>query len=247
VTLSSTSLAGRRAVVTASGGQMGGAIALRLAAAGADVVLNDIIPGSTGPYAEQIRAMGRQVIEVEADPTFRPGAEAVIGAAIDTWGGVDILVNNVGGVQGPYTNELLRIEDDDWDATLRICLKATFLCTKLVVPGMIERRDGKIVNTASTTWSGGVAPYAVAKAGVVAFTRGLAGELGKHNINVNAVAPGATLTRSKHSPDLLSHMPLGRFNEADDVAASVAFLASDDARQISGQLITVAGGANPQL
>ena len=193
MTLSSTSLAGRRAVVTASGGQMGGAIALRLAAAGADVVLNDIIPGSTGPYAEQIRAMGRNVIEVEADPTFRPGAEAVIGAAIDTWGGVDILVNNVGGVQGPYTNELLRIEDDDWDATLRICLKATFLCTKLVVPGMIERRDGKIVNTASTTWSGGVAPYAVAKAGVVAFTRGLAGELGKHNINVNAVAPGATL------------------------------------------------------
>jgi NAD(P)-dependent dehydrogenase (short-subunit alcohol dehydrogenase family) len=192
--------------------------------------------------------MGRKVIEVpETDPTYRAGAEAVVGAALDAWGGVDILVNNVGGVQGPYTNDLLAIDDDDWDQTLRICLKATFLCSKLVVPGMIERRSGCIVNIASTAWSGGVAPYSVAKAGVVSFTRGLANELGRHEIRVNAVAPGATLTRVQHSPALLDHMPLHRFNEADDIAASVAFLASDDARQISGQLITVAGGSNPSL
>ena len=138
-------VAGKRAVVTASGGKMGGAIALRLAEEGADVVLNDREPGLTATYAEQIRALGRRVIEVDGDVTDRSTAEAVIGAAVDAWGGVDILVNNVGGMQGPYTHEIADITEDSWDNTMRINLRGTFLCSKLALPGMIERRSGKIV------------------------------------------------------------------------------------------------------
>jgi NAD(P)-dependent dehydrogenase (short-subunit alcohol dehydrogenase family) len=238
---------GKRAVVTASGGKMGGAIALRLAEAGADVVLNDQQPGLTAPYAEQMRALGRQVLEVDGDVTERASAEAVVGAAIDAWGGVDILVNNVGGIKGPYTDELADITEDSWDTTMRINLRGTFLCSQLAVPGMIERRSGKIVNIASTAWAGGVSPYSVSKAGVVAFTRGLANELAKHNINVNAVAPGATQTRVQYGDEILPRIPLGRVNDPEDIANTVLFLASDEARQISGQLVVVAGGSNPSL
>jgi len=238
---------GKRAVVTASGGKMGGAIALRLAEAGASIVLNDRVPGLTAPYADQIRAMGRAVLEVEGDVTERASAEAVVGAAIDTWGGVDILVNNVGGMKGPYTDELADITEDSWDTTMRINLRGTFLCSQLAVPGMIERRSGKIVNIASTAWAGGVSPYSVSKAGVVSFTRGLANELAKHNINVNAVAPGATQTRVQYGDEILPRIPLRRVNDPEDVANTVLFLASDEARQISGQLVIVAGGSNPSL
>jgi 3-oxoacyl-[acyl-carrier protein] reductase len=241
-------LKGRRAVVTASGGKMGGNIAVRLADEGADVVLNDRIPGATAPYAERIRQLGCDVVEVEADVTTRSGAEAVIGAAVDRWGGVDILVNGVGGVvHGRYTNDLLEINDDHWDATLLLNLRATFVCTQLAVPGMIERRMGKVVNIASTAWSGGVSPYAVAKAGVVSFTRGLANELARFDINVNAVAPGATRTRVEFGEETIARIPLGRLNEPVDIANAVVFLVSDDARNISGHLLTVSGGANPSL
>jgi NAD(P)-dependent dehydrogenase (short-subunit alcohol dehydrogenase family) len=238
---------GKRAVVTASGGKMGGAIALRLAEEGADVVLNDQVPGLTAPYAAQIRAMGRQVLEVDGDVTDRAAAEAVIGAAIAAWGGVDILVNNVGGIKGPYTDELADITDDSWDTTMRINLRGTFICSQLAVPGMIERRSGKIVNIASTAWAGGVSPYSVSKAGVVSFTRGLANELAQHNINVNAVAPGATQTRVQYGDEILPRIPLRRVNDPQDIANTVVFLASEEARQISGQLVIVAGGSNPSL
>jgi NAD(P)-dependent dehydrogenase (short-subunit alcohol dehydrogenase family) len=238
---------GKRAVVTASGGKMGGAIALRLAEAGANVVLNDKVPGLTAPYAGQIRAIGQEVLEVDGDVTERAGAEAVMGAAIDTWGGVDILVNNVGGIKGLYTDELADITEESWDNTMRINLRGMFLCSQLAVPGMIERQAGKIVNIASTAWAGGVSPYSVSKAGVVSFTRGLATELAKHNINVNAVAPGATQTRVRYGDEILPRIPLGRVNEPGDVAGTVLFPASEEARQISGQLVSVAGGSNPSL
>jgi len=240
-------VAGKRAVVTASGGKMGGAIALRLAQEGANVVLNDLVPGLTSSYAEQIRALGREVIEVDGDVTDRAAAEAVVGAAIDRWGGVDILVNNVGGMKGPYTHELADITEDSWDNTMRINLRGTFLCSQLAVPGMIERKSGKIVNIASTAWAGGVSPYSVSKAGVVSFTRGLADELAIHHINVNAVAPGATQTRVQYGEEILPRIPMRRVNEPSDIANTVLFLASEEARQISGQLVIVAGGANPSL
>jgi NAD(P)-dependent dehydrogenase (short-subunit alcohol dehydrogenase family) len=240
-------LEGQRAVVSASGGKMGGTIALHLAAEGCDVALNDLDAALTAPYAEQIRALGRDVLEVTGDVTEREHAEALVNGAIARWGGVDILVNNVGGSTGPYIQDILAIADDDWDATLRLNLRATFLCSQLVVPGMTERRHGKIVNISSASWAGNVAPYAIAKAAVVSFTRGLANELGKHNVNVNAVAPGATKTRFQPPAEMAGMMPLGRVNEPEDIADTVVFLASEESRNISGQLITVASGRNPAL
>jgi NAD(P)-dependent dehydrogenase (short-subunit alcohol dehydrogenase family) len=240
-------LDGRHAVVTASGGKMGAAIALRLAAEGCDVALNDLDGRLTAAYAEQVRALGRDAIEVAGDVSQRADAEALIGAAIDRWGGVDILVNNVGGSTGPYVQDILAITDEDWDATMLLNTRATFICSQLVVPGMIERGGGKIVNISSSSWAGNVAPYAIAKAAVVSFTRGLARELAPHNINVNAVAPGATKTRFQPPDEMIDLVPLGRFNEPDDIAATVAFLVSEDARNVSGQLVTVAGGNNPAM
>ena len=112
---------------------------------------------------------------------------------------------------------------------------------------MTERRHGKIVNISSASWAGNVAPYAIAKAAVVSFTRGLANELGKYNVNVNAVAPGATKTRFRPPAEMAGMMPLGRVNEPEDIADTVVFLASEESRNISGQLITVASGRNPSL
>jgi NAD(P)-dependent dehydrogenase (short-subunit alcohol dehydrogenase family) len=112
---------------------------------------------------------------------------------------------------------------------------------------MMERRHGKIVNISSASWAGNVAPYAIAKAAIVSFTRGLATELGKFNINVNAIAPGATKTRFQPPEAMAAMMPLGRVNEPDDIADTVVFLASEESRNISGQLVTVASGRNPSL
>jgi NAD(P)-dependent dehydrogenase (short-subunit alcohol dehydrogenase family) len=240
-------LRGRRAVVTASGGKMGAAIAARLAREGADVVVNDLVAELTAATAAVVRGHGGRALEVVADASTPEGAAAVVGAALDEWGGVDLLINNLGSIAGPYTHELDEIGVAEWDATMAVNTRSTFLCTKLAVPGMKERRWGKIVNIASTAWSGGVSPYSTSKAAVVAFTRGLAVELGPHNINVNAVAPGATLTKFQPPPEMAETIPLRRFNEPDDIAGAVAFLVSEDARNVSGQLLTVSGGLNPSL
>jgi NAD(P)-dependent dehydrogenase (short-subunit alcohol dehydrogenase family) len=240
-------LAAQRAVVTASGGKMGGTIATHLAREGCSVALNDLDADLTAPYAQRIRDLGGEVIEVIGDVTEREHAAALVQGAIDTWGGVDILVNCAGGSAGPYHHDILTITDDEWDRTLALNLRPTFLCSQLVVPGMMERRHGKIVNIASATWAGGVAPYSISKSAVVAFTRGLANEMGPYNINVNAIAPGATKTRFQPPPELADLVPLHRVNDPEDIADSVVFLASEESRNISGQLITVAGGRNPSL
>jgi NAD(P)-dependent dehydrogenase (short-subunit alcohol dehydrogenase family) len=240
-------LVGQRAVVTASGGKMGGTIAVHLATEGCDVALNDLEAGFTAPYAEQIAALGRDTFSVIGDVTERVHAEALISGAIERWGGVDVLVNCAGGSAGPYHHDILTITDDEWDRTFALNLRPTFLCSQLVVPGMMERRHGKIVNIASATWAGGVAPYSISKSAVVAFTRGLATEMGPYNINVNAIAPGATRTRFQPPPEMADRVPLHRVNEPDDIADTVVFLASEDSRNISGQLITIAGGRNPSL
>ncbi len=255
---------GHKAVVTGSGGAMGAAIAVRLAEEGADVVLNDRLPDLTDETESVIRELGRDVVSVVANVTRREGAEQVINAALARWGRVDILVNVVGGVRPPVVNPIWKISEEDWEFAMGINLRGTFHCTQLVCPAMMARRSGKIVNIASNSWAGEAihAHYAVAKAGVVAFTRSVASQLGPYNINVNAVAPGATRRSARiaahietplgdESPPVAMSVattgPLGRRNEPVDIANAVLFLASEESRNISGQLITVAGGNNPSL
>jgi NAD(P)-dependent dehydrogenase (short-subunit alcohol dehydrogenase family) len=255
---------GKKAVVTGSGGAMGAAIALRLAAEGADIALNDRLPDLTTQTEKAIRDMGGDVVSVVANVTRREGAERLVTTALDRWGWVDILVNVVGGVRPPVVNPIWTISEEDWEFAMGLNLRGTFHCTQLACPGMMERHYGKIVNIASNSWAGEAihAHYAAAKAAVVALTRSVATQLGPYNINVNAVAPGAT----QRSPHIAAQIetplkgepapvptsvamtgPLGRINEPIDIANAVLFLASDESRNISGQLITVAGGNNPSL
>jgi 3-oxoacyl-[acyl-carrier protein] reductase len=184
----------KKAVVTGSGGAVGAAIALRLAEEGADVALNDRLPDLTDHTEQAIRRMGRDALSVVANVTRREGAERLVSTALDRWGRVDILVNVVGGVRPPVVNPIWNISEEDWEFALGLNLRGTFHCTQLVCPGMMERRYGKIINIASNSWAGEAihAHYTVAKAGVVALTRSVATQLGPYNINVNAVAPGAT-------------------------------------------------------
>src|SRR5438874_13082337 len=144
----------RKAIVTGSGGKMGGAIALRLAEEGADLVLNDRLPGLTEAYEAQIRALGRDVVSVLANVTRREGAQQVVNAALERWGRVDILVNVVGGIKGAVDNPLWAISEEEWEFAMGLNLRGGFHCTQLVLPGMMARRAGKIVNIASVSWAG---------------------------------------------------------------------------------------------
>jgi NAD(P)-dependent dehydrogenase (short-subunit alcohol dehydrogenase family) len=254
---------GLKAVVTGSGGAMGGAIAVLLAREGADVALNDRLDDRTRTHEAEVAATGRDVLAVTSNVTRREGAEALIRAAEERWGRVDVLVNVVGGIKGPVVNSILDISEEEWEITMGLNLRGCFHCTQLVAPGMIARRFGKIVNIASVGWAGEAmhAHYAAAKAGVVAFTRSVAWQLGEHNVNVNAVAPGGTRrsidiqmtapAAAASSPGPSSSVsgvgPLGRTNEPEDIANAVLFLVSEESRNISGQLLTVAGGSNPSL
>lgn len=248
-------LAGRTAVVTGSGGAMGGAIAERLAAAGARIVLNDRVADRVDAHRAAIEAHGVEAVSVVASASRSDGARAVIAAALETWGRLDVLVNSVGGIKGPVNAPVWEITDEQWDATLAISLTSAFLCTREAARAMTAQREGKIVNIASTSWAppeSALHPhYAAAKAGMVAFTRAVALQLAPYGVNVNAVAPGAT----RRSADVVldggdvgaAATPLGRINDPADIAGAVAYLVSPDARKVSGQLITVAGGLNPAL
>ncbi|MGE0387854.1 MAG: SDR family NAD(P)-dependent oxidoreductase [Gammaproteobacteria bacterium] len=250
-------LEGMKAIVTGSGGGMGGAIAVTYAREGADVVLNDRLPGLTDVYEQQVRALGRDVVSVHANVTRREEARRVVDAALQRWGRVDILANVVGGIKGPVDNPIWKISEEEWEFAMGLNLRGTFHCTQLVLPGMMERRYGKILNIASSSWAGEAmhAHYAAAKAGVVAVTRSAATQLGPYNINVNAIAPGGTNTRMTRQDEIAaergrsagSTVPLGRMNVAQDIADAALFLVSEEARNISGQLLTVAGGWNPSL
>jgi len=246
----------RKAIVTGSGGRMGGAIALALARRGADVALNDRLPERTLACEQEVRRLGLDCFSITANVTRREGAAQLVDAALGRWGRVDILINTVGGIKGPIANPLWEISEEEWEITVGLNLRGTFHCTQLVLQAMMAQRFGKIVNIASTSWAGDPmhTHYAVAKAGVVAFTRSAAVQLGPYNINVNCIAPGATATeRVGHqteqvvTDDLSSFVPLGRVNRPEDIGEAAAYLVSESARNISGQVLTVAGGINPAM
>ena len=243
------SLAGKCAVVTGGGRGIGRAVCLALAAQGADVVVN--YAGSAeaaGETAKACRALGVRAIAVQADVADEAQAAALVETAVREMGGVDILVNNAGITRDGL---LLRMSEDDFTRVLDTNLKGAFHCMKAACRGMMRRRAGRIVNISSVVGvrgNAGQANYAASKAGLIGLSKSAAKELASRGITVNCIAPGFIDTAmTAELPEavkekLLAEIPMGRFGAAEDVAAAAAFLASDAAAYITGQVLCVDGG-----
>ena len=241
-------LTGKIALVTGAARGIGQAIALRLAADGADLALVDLKAEWLAETADKARALGRRAECYAVDVSDGASVAAGVDAAVAAFGKIDILVNNAGITRDGL---LVRMEESAWDAVLGINLKGVFLMTKAAAKYMMKARSGSIVNVASIvgiTGNPGQANYTASKGGVIALTKTCAKELGARGIRCNAVAPGFIHTAMTDAlkPELreamLKTIPLARAGEPEDVAAVVAFLAGPDAAYVSGQTLPVCGG-----
>jgi len=237
----------RVALITGSASGMGKQTAQRLAERGAAVVINDIDATKVRSTVEEFKQKGLRASGAVADISRADAVAEMIEQVTTTFGQVDILVNNAGLEKA---GALRKLSESDWDITIDVNLKGTFLCAQAVHAGMVERKHGRIINIASRAWLGGPGqiPYSSAKAGVVGMTRALALELGKNGVTTNCVAPGLIHTPmwdglpEKDRNFLLTKQPTGRLGTVDNIADAVLFLADDDASFINGQVLYVCGG-----
>ena len=240
---------GKIALITGGAQGIGKAIAQELARQGADLALADVNLAKVEETAAALAAeTSRQVLALKFDVSIYSEVEEGLKKTIDKYGRLDILVNNAGITRDGL---IMRMSEAEWDAVININLKGTFNCTKAATRILLKQRSGRIVNIASVIGlmgNAGQANYAASKAGVIGLTKTTAKELSSRNITVNAVAPGFIQTAMT---DALSEearqsmqklIPLGRLGMPEDVARAVAFLASEDAAYITGQVLTVDGG-----
>lgn len=242
-------LSGRVAIVTGASRGIGRAIALELARRGATVVVNyHTNEAAAQEVVAEIQRAGGRALAVRADVSQFEEARRLVDTATEAFGQVDILVNNAGVTRDTL---LLRMSEEDWDVVLDTNLKGAFNCIKAAARTMVRRRFGRIINITSVAGLAGnvgQANYCAAKAGLIGLTKAVAKELGPRNITVNAVAPGFVETDMTASlPQDLKDMairmtPLGRAGTPEDIAKAVAFLASDEAAFITGQVLSVDGG-----
>ena len=239
----------KTALVTGGSRGIGEAIALRLAREGANVALCASQSAEAAEaVAEKIRAQGREAIARQTDVSNAESVDALVKTVLDAWGKIDILVNNAGVTRD---NLLMRMKEDEWDAVLDINLKGAYHCIKAVTRPMMKARTGRIINVSSVVGlmgNAGQVNYAASKSGLIGLTKSVARELSSRNITTNAVAPGFIPTDmtdkidAKMREQLLAQIPLGKFGSPEDIAAAAAFLASDDAAYITGQVLVVDGG-----
>lgn len=242
-------LDGKVALVTGASRGIGHAIALKLAASGADVAVN--YSGSEDAAqatVDAILALGRKAIKVKANVGSADDVAAMVATVHETFGHIDILVNNAGITRDGL---LMRMKDSDWDDVININLKSVYLVTKAVSKIMMKQRSGKIINMTSVvgvTGNAGQANYSASKAGVIGFTKTCAKELASRGITVNAIAPGFIHTDmtdvlpDKVKDAMVEAIPLHRMAEPDEVANVALFLASELASYVTGQVINVDGG-----
>ena len=247
----------RTALVTGAGAGIGRAIALRLAADGCDIGVVDLDEAAAEETAALVRKLGRQTCAVVGNVARRDSVQAAVARVAEALGPIDVLVNNAGILR---TAKFLDVTDEDWRQTMSVNLDGVFYCCQAVLPAMLARRAGCIVNMSSWTGKKGVpnhTAYSATKAAVIALTQSLAGEMAEHGIRVNAVCPGTIVdTRMRTEAEALNKVqglpdvdtrvktliPMRRAGLPADVAGVVAFLVSDDAAYMTGQAINITGG-----
>jgi NAD(P)-dependent dehydrogenase (short-subunit alcohol dehydrogenase family) len=240
-------LEGKVALVTGAGNGIGEATARRFAREGAIVVANDVDVEQARSVVTELQKQGARALAVAADVTKRADVEAMINHVVEEFGRLDVLINNAGINRDAMSHKMT---EEQWDQVLAVNLKGTFLCAQVALARMREHGWGRVVNTSSIGSLGniGQANYAASKAGVIGLTRTLALESAKYGITVNCVAPGPVMTRMLAGvPEairekIVARVPIGRIARPDEIAGVHAFLASDDAAYITGQVLFVDGG-----
>jgi len=241
-------LEGKVALVTGSAQGIGRAIALNLAEGGARIVLTDMREAKLDEVVKEIEAQGGKAIRFVVDVTEREAVKRVVDQVLETWEKVDILVNNAGITRDSL---VMRMKVEDWQAVLKTNLDGAFYCIQAVLPSMVRQRYGRIVSIASVVAQAGnvgQANYIASKAGIIGLTKGVAAEVARRNITVNAVAPGFIATpMTENLPaeikeKMLSIIPIGRMGTDTEIATGVRFLVSEEARYITGHVLNINGG-----